>query len=99
VRKISAQAILPLIKFEEYVTVELVSQFKEFLASIELGGKKLRQNEAHGLMVRINVFLSAYFQYRDSLSKQLGPGHHQEKEEATLISLFEGFEQMYGKVS
>jgi hypothetical protein len=27
-------------------------------------------------MVRINVFVSAYFQYRDSLTKQLGPGHH-----------------------
>ena len=44
------------------------------------GGKKLKQNYAHGLMVRINVFVSAYFQYRDSLTKQLGPGHHADKE-------------------
>ena len=26
--------------------------------------KDLRQNEAHGLMVRVNIFLTAYFKYR-----------------------------------
>jgi hypothetical protein len=45
-------------------------------------------------MVRINVFLSAYLQYRDGASKQLGPGHHQDrqKEEETLIKYFEEFQ-------
>ena len=46
-------------------------------------------------MVRINVFLSAYLQYRDSLTKQLGPGHHadltlhRQHEEAILGRCFE----------
>lgn len=26
---------------------------------------KLRQNEAHGLLLRVNIFLSAYFEYRN----------------------------------
>ena len=49
-------------------------------------------------MVRINVFVTAYFQYRDSLTKQLGPGHqvdqeaYRKQEEATLIKCFEEFE-------
>jgi hypothetical protein len=66
--------------------------------SVALGGKKLKQNHAHGVMVRINVFVTAYFQYRDSLTKQLGPGHHvdqeayRKQEEDTLIKCFEEFE-------
>ena len=70
VRKISAQAILPLIKFDEYVSKEIPECFAELLSSIiEEGKKPLRQNHAHGVMVRINVFLSAYLQYRDGASK------------------------------
>lgn len=29
-----------------------------------LKGSKMRQNEAHGLLLRVNIFLSAYFKYR-----------------------------------
>jgi len=35
VRKIAAQAILPLIKFEEYVTVEIPSYFEEIIHSLK----------------------------------------------------------------
>jgi hypothetical protein len=59
VRKISAQALLPLIKFDEYVTQEIPKYFDELLDSVSQNGIKLRENHAHGLMVRINVFLSA----------------------------------------
>jgi len=61
VRKIAAQSILPLIKFESYVSEEIPKYFSELLESVSAGGKKLKQNHAHGLMVRINVFVSAYF--------------------------------------
>lgn len=30
----------------------------------DLHTKKLRQNEAHGLLLRVNIFLSAYYKYR-----------------------------------
>ena len=40
VRKIAAQAILPLIKFEEYVTVEIPSYFEELIHSLK--NKRLR---------------------------------------------------------
>ncbi len=55
----------------------------------------MKQNHAHGVVVRINVFVSAYFQYRDITTKQLGPGHHADleahraEEEALLIKCFE----------
>lgn len=42
VRKISAQAILPLIKFDEYVSQEIPQYFKELLSSIGEGKKPLR---------------------------------------------------------
>lgn len=104
VRKISAQAILPLIKFDDYALKELPLCFQEFEASLG-DGKRLRQNEAHGLMVRINVFLSAYLQYREGAAKQLGPGHHQDQaghrqeEEKTLVQCFEGFQSKLEAVS
>ena len=56
-------------------------------------------------MVRINVFLIAYLQYRNVASKQLGPGHHLDQashrntEEATLIECFEQFESKLDIVS
>ena len=55
--------------------------------------------------MRINVFLSAYFQYRDVASKRLGPGHypdlaeHRRDEEKRLRLVFAKFEQLYGKAS
>jgi len=64
----------------------------------------MKQNHAHGTMVRINVFLTAYLQYRDSAIKQLGPGHHADvqahriKEEEILIRCFEEFEGKLGSI-
>ena len=61
VRKISAQSLLPLLHFSAYVT-----EIKEALATFTRKAKdqSLKQNEAHGLIVRVNVFLEAYFKYR-----------------------------------
>ena len=57
VRKISAQALLPLLEFKDWLpeVSSCLQQLKE---------KSLKQNEAHGLMLRVNIFLQAYFQYR-----------------------------------
>lgn len=65
VRKISAQALLPILGFEEYVQ-EIDSCFTTLLNKVnDPKTCKLRQNEAHGLMIRINIFMEAYFTYRD----------------------------------
>jgi len=57
VRKISAQSLLPTMRFDEYVK-EMHSCFTSLRES------KLRQNEAHGLMIRINIFVHAYYRYQ-----------------------------------
>ena len=64
VRKISAQALLPIIRYDEYC--------KEIEASLSAVAKKLgnpqaklRQNEAHGLMARANELTVSYFRYKD----------------------------------
>mmetsp|Transcript_4629 Transcript_4629/g.4345 ORF Transcript_4629/g.4345 Transcript_4629/m.4345 type:complete len:226 (-) Transcript_4629:320-997(-) len=61
VRKISAQALLPLIKLEDYL--EQIKQDSALLQA-SLTAHKMKQNEAHGVMIRISVFLRAYFKYR-----------------------------------
>ena len=61
VRKISAQALLPLIKFEDFVSKEIPKYFQELFSSISPDSKPMKQNHAHGVVVRINVFVSAYF--------------------------------------
>lgn len=60
VRKISAQALLPLLKFSDFIP-EIVRTL-EFLTE---SGNKVRQNQAHGLLVRVQVFMEAYFKYRE----------------------------------
>lgn len=51
--------------------------------------------------MRLNVFQSAYFKYRDIATKQLGPGHYQDlkgqrtHEEASLAQFHEDFEDLY----
>jgi len=57
VRKISAQGMLPLLPFPEFIP-QVVDCFKR------LKTETLRQNEAHGLILRANIFLEAYFKYR-----------------------------------
>ena len=57
VRKISAQSLLTLLPFNQWIP-----EVKMCLA--RLCSTKLRQNEAHGLVVRVNIFLAAYFKYR-----------------------------------
>ena len=61
VRKISAQALLPLIKFEDFASKEIPKYFQELFSSISPDSKPMKQNHAHGVVVRINVFVSAYF--------------------------------------
>eukprot|EP00347_Sterkiella_histriomuscorum_P008658 403344256 len=100
VRKISAQALLPLIKFDSYIS-EIQNCFETLQDSLGEGKKKLRQNTAHGLFIRLSVFQQAYFQYRDITNKQLGPGHyadlvlHRQQEEQELINLYSNFESKY----
>jgi hypothetical protein len=55
---------------------------------------KMKQNEAHGHMIRINTYLRAYFQYRE-LNRQLKGRSDEEEQalratqEAQLISCFD----------
>jgi len=63
VRKISAQALLPIMRFDAYLD-EVNSCFDQLEDRVN-GKNKLKQNEAHGLMIRIDIFLRAYFKYRD----------------------------------
>lgn len=64
VRKISAQALLPLISFDDYILEikECLDRIEKHMSSPKY---KLRQNEAHGVMVRLDIFLHAYYTYRD----------------------------------
>jgi hypothetical protein len=57
VRKIAAQSLLPLLEFNQWLP-------EVFACLDQVKVNKLRQNEAHGLLLRFNIFLSAYFQYR-----------------------------------
>lgn len=57
VRKISAQAMLTLLPFPEFIP-QVVDCFQR------LKTEPLRQNEAHGLVLRASIFLEAYFKYR-----------------------------------
>ena len=50
--------MLPLLEFEKWLP-EVYDSLNQ------LSSKKLRQNEAHGLLLRVDVFLSAYFKYRN----------------------------------
>ena len=59
VRKISAQAMLPLLKFTDFIP-EIVRTLTE----LEQSGNALKQNQAHGLLVRVQIILEAYFKYR-----------------------------------
>ena len=60
VRKISAQAMLPLLRFSEFIP-EIVRT----LTSLRESGNSVRQNQAHGLLVRVQIFMEAYFKYRE----------------------------------
>ena len=57
--------MLPLLPISEYVP-EVVGCFDR------LRSEKLRQNEAHGLVLRANIFLDAYFKYRAHASPVAG---------------------------
>ena len=87
VRKISAQALLPLLQFGSYIP-EVTSCCKALVERAQQ--KDLRQNEAHGLMVRIEIFLSAYFKYRSiavALPEQAG--QFEQDEQQILAALFQ----------
>ena len=59
VRKISAQAMLPLLKFSDFIP-EIVRT----LTHLQQSGNSIKQNQAHGLIVRVQIFMEAYFKYR-----------------------------------
>ena len=64
------------------------------------GKWNLRQNDAHGLMVRINIFLHAYYQYRDfnqTISGRTSEEEavHRMKQEKDLINHFFEFEKIH----
>ena len=96
-RKISAQSLLPLLHFSAYVT-----EIKEALATFTRKAKdqSLKQNEAHGLIVRVNVFLEAYFKYRHiAVDQELQAAQFVQDEKEILGAL--GLEQFarYSKVT
>lgn len=55
--------MLPLLKFSQFIP-EIVRTVTELIES----GNGLRQNQAHGLLVRVQVFMEAYFKYRQIAS-------------------------------
>jgi hypothetical protein len=56
VRKISAQALLPTMRFEQYI-VEIQACSERIREKVAQGkSHPMKQNEAHGLMIRINIF-------------------------------------------
>lgn len=83
VRKISAQAMLPLLKF-----VEFIPEIKRTLEEIKLAGNTMKQNQAHGLVVRVQIFMEAYFKYR-SITQPDGSSFAGEEKE--LLEAFMGF--------
>lgn len=100
VRKISAQALLPIVNFEDYVS-EITLCFEQLENKIE-GKSSLKQNEAHGLMVRINIFLHAYYRYRDfnqTISGRTSEEEaiHRPRQENQMIEQFMRFEKMHEK--
>ena len=84
VRKISAQALLPLISFDDYILEikECLDRIEKHMSSPKY---KLRQNEAHGVMVRLDIFLHAYYTYRD-LNHQISG--RSDDEENDLIKFY-----------
>lgn len=93
VRKICAQALLPLISFDDYINVikECFDQLENKIKNPK--ESKLRQNEAHGLMVRVDIFLHAYYTYRDFNQTISGRSDQEELdkrmiEETKLIETF-----------
>lgn len=80
VRKISAMALLPLMNFEHFI-VEITTT----LSNLSENGKTMRQNQAHGLMVRLNIFIEAYFKYRSYARDQ---SHFESDEKQMMDALF-----------
>lgn len=66
----------------------------------------MRQNEAHGLLLRVNVFLSAYFKYRTIAvmeSEHSNFAAQEEKVKEALLSFMEGIQagpfQKYSRIT
>lgn len=64
VRKISAQSLLSILPYEKWIS-EIQETFNFIKQGVDSENKKLKQNEAHGLMVRVNIIMAAYFKYRE----------------------------------
>jgi len=98
VRKISAQALLPIMSFEQYIE-EIKGCFQTLADKVERPKEsKLRQNEAHGLMIRVSIFLSAYFTYRGSNLSISGRSIEEEdnlqkSEDKELTAVFQQFQE------
>jgi len=92
---------LPIMRFAEYIT-EIKACFAQLLEKINNESNKLRQNEAHGIMIRINIFMHAYFTYRDFNHSISGRSSKEEdelrkSEEKQLIECFDQFENDLNK--
>jgi hypothetical protein len=80
VRKISAQALLPIMRFDQYIS-EIEYCYETINQKVESGkAHPLRQNEAHGLIIRINIFLHAYFKFRNFYHSISGRSNEEEDE-------------------
>ena len=81
--------------------MEIKACFAQLLDKIKNDSNKLRQNEAHGLMIRINIFMHAYFTYRDFNHSISGRTNEDEAklraaEEEQLIQCFDQLHTVLG---
>jgi len=67
--------MLPLIKFDHYIET-VKSAFSKLLVPAAL-----TQNQAHGLMIRAQVFTDAFFTYKDVAERALAAKEVKEEEE------------------
>lgn len=78
VRKMVAQALLPIQRFEDYV--EEIKSSLGLYNDIFNRKVEMRQNEVHGHLIRVHTYLQAYFRYRE-LNQQIS-GRSSEEEAA-----------------
>ena len=94
VRKISAHAMLPLLKFSEFIP-EVVRTLKNLIDS----ENSVRQNQAHGELVRVQIFIQAYFKYRSVAQPDVDNFDQEERQLLEALLAFQKNLVNWGKYS
>lgn len=87
-------------RFDQYIP-EIQSCFSRIFSKIEKGkSSPVKQNEAHGLMIRVNIFQHAYFTYRDFNQTITGKSVEEESaqrrvDEGKILECVKTFESKY----